>query len=190
MRVEPADGSLNNADSLVVNLASVNLTGSALEHGRNVQAQVLRVHLGRERVGESLLLACRNAHTELLCGEVPEDLGLIGLSGERAADNQDLNGLGFLVVDIEDGARGVAVDELHAEDLCLRERGGDVDVDVGGLLLAGVLNLLLDALDLFDLEVVFSNRSRAVLGGRSIPECPRHLGRRRPRSGMPRGRWR
>jgi hypothetical protein len=59
-----------------------------------------------------------------------------------------------LVVDIEDGAGGVAVDELDAEDLCIREGGGDVDVDVGGLLLAGVLDLFLYALDLFDLDEV------------------------------------
>jgi hypothetical protein len=59
-----------------------------------------------------------------------------------------------LVVDIEDGAGGVAVDELDTEDLCIGEGGGDVDVDVGGLLLAGVLDLFLYALDLFDLDVV------------------------------------
>ena len=155
LRVEPADGSLNNADGLVVDLASVDLTRSALEHGGEVQAQVLGVHLGRERVGEGLLLACGDAHAVLLRGEVPENLGLVGLSGERAADNQDLDGLGLLVVDIEDGAGGVAVDELDAEDLCVREGGGDVDVDVGGLLLAGVFDLLFDAaLDLFGLVLV------------------------------------
>jgi hypothetical protein len=154
LRVEPADGSLNNADGLVVDLASVDLAGGALEHGGEVQAQVLGVHLGRERVGESLLLACRDADAVFLRGEVLEDLGLVGLGGERAADNHDLDGLSLLVVDIEDGAGGVAVDELDTEDLCIGEGGGDVDVDVGGLLLAGVLDLFLYALDLFDLDVV------------------------------------
>jgi hypothetical protein len=154
LRVEPADGRLNNADGLVVDLAGVDLAGGALEHRGEVQAQVLGVHLGRERVGESLLLARGNADAVFLRGEVLEDCGLVGLGGERAADNHDLDGLGLLVVDIEDGASRVAVDELDAEDLCIREGGGDVDVDVGGLLLAGVLDLFLYALDLFDLDEV------------------------------------
>lgn len=57
-------------------------------------------------------------------------------------------------MDVEDGAGGVAVDELDAENLCLREGGLDVDVDVGSLLLAGVLDVLLDTLDVLDLEDV------------------------------------
>jgi hypothetical protein len=154
LRVEPADGSLNNADGLVVDLASVDLAGGALEHGGEVQAEVLRVHLGRERVGEGFLLACGDAHAVFLGGEVLEDLGLIGLGGERAADNQDLDGLGLLVVDIENGAGGVSVDELNAKDLCLRERGGDFDIEVGCLLVARVLDLFLYALDLFDLGML------------------------------------
>jgi hypothetical protein len=151
LRVEPANGSLDNADGLVVNLAGVDLTGGALEHGGEVQAQVLGVHLGREGVGEGLLLAGGDADAVFLGGEVLEDLGLVGLGGERAADDQDLDGLGLLVVDIEDGAGGVAVDELDAKDLCLGEGGGDVDVEVGCLLLEGVFDGLFDALDLFDL---------------------------------------
>jgi len=193
LRVEPADGSLNNADGLIVDLASVDLAGSALEHGGEVQAQVLRVHLGREGVGEGFLLARGNANAELLRGEVPEDLGLVGLGGERAADNQDLDGLGLLVVDIEDGAGGVAVDELDAEDLCVREGGGDVDVDVGRLLLAGVLNLLLDAaLDLFVLGLVsVGGHCRSLIIDRDdIPGRPRHLERWHPGCGKPQGRWR
>jgi hypothetical protein len=154
LRVEPANGSLDNADGLVVNLAGVDLTGGALEHGGEVQAQVLGVHLGREGVGEGLLLAGGDADAVFLGGEVLEDLGLVGLGGERAADDQDLDGLGLLVVDIEDGAGGVPVDELDAKDLCLGEGGGDVDVEVGCLLLEGVFDGLFDALDLFDLGLV------------------------------------
>ena len=57
-------------------------------------------------------------------------------------------------MDVEDGAGGVAVDELDAEDLCLREGGLDVDVDVGSGLLAGVFDVFLDTLDVLDLESV------------------------------------
>ena len=160
LRVEPANGSLNNADGLVVNLAGVDLAGGALEHCGEVQAQVLRVHLGRERVGESLVLAGGDGDAIALGGQVAQDggdfrrAGDIDGSGEGAADDQDLDGFGFLVVHVEDGAGGVAVDELDAEDLCLREGGGDVDVEVGCLLLEGVFDLLFDALDLLDLGLM------------------------------------
>lgn len=157
LRVEPANRRLNNADSLVVDLASVDLASGALQHGGEVQAQVLRVHLSRERVSESLALAGGNGDAIALGGEVAEDgrdlrrARDVDRSGERAADNQDLNGLGLLVVDVEDGTGGVAVHELDAEYLCLREGGGDVDIDVGRGLGGGVLDLLLDTLDVFDL---------------------------------------
>lgn len=157
MRVEPAHGSLNDADGFVVDLAGVDLAGGALEHGGEVQAQVLRVHLGCEGVGESLVLAGGDGDAIALGGQVAQDggdlrrAGNIDGSGERASDDQDLDGFGFLVVDVEDGAGGVAVDELDAEDFCVREGGLDVDVDVGGLLLAGVLDVVFDTLDFLDL---------------------------------------
>ena len=160
LRVEPAHGSLDDADSLVVNLASVNLAGGGLEHSGKVQAKVLRVHLSRERVSEGLVLAGRDGDAIALGGQVAQDgrdlrrAGDIDGSGERATDDQDLDGLGFLVVHVEDSACGVAVDELDAEDLCLRESGLNVDVDVGSLLLAGVLDVVLDTLDFLDLESV------------------------------------
>ena len=160
LRVKPAHGSLNDADSLVVDLASVDLAGGALEHGGKVQAEVLRVHLGRERISEGLVLAGGDGDAIALGGQVAQygrslrRAGDIDGSGERATNDQDGDGLGFLVVDVEDGAGGVAVDKLDAEDLCLREGGLDVDVDVGSLLLAGVLDVLLDTLDFLDLESV------------------------------------
>ena len=120
----------------------------------------MRVHLSRERVSESLVLAGGDGDAIALGGQVAQNgRGIrrardIDGSGERATDDQDGDGLGFLVVDVEDGAGGVAVDELDAEDLCLREGGLDVDVDVGSLLLAGVLDVVLDTLDFLDLESV------------------------------------
>lgn len=162
MRVEPRHGCLNDADSLVVDLAGVDLAGSALENGCEVQAKVLRVHLGCEGVGEGLVLAGGDGDAVALGGQVAQDggdlrrAGDIDGSGEGATNDQDLDGLGLLVVHIEDGAGGVAVDELDAEDLCLWEGGLDVDVNVGSLLLAGVLDVVFDTLDLLDLEVYVS----------------------------------
>jgi hypothetical protein len=138
----------------------VNLASCALQHSGDVQAQVLRVHLGRERVGESFVLAGGDGDAIALGGQVAQDGGdlrcarNIDGSGEGATDNHDLDGLGLLVVDIENGAGRAAVDELNAKDLCVREGSLDVDVDVGSLLLAGVLDVLFDTLDILDLENV------------------------------------
>jgi len=170
LRVEPRQGRLNDADSLVVDLTGVDLAGGALEHGGEVQAQVLRVHLGCEGVGEGLVLAGGDGDAIALGGQVAEDggdlrrAGDIDGSGEGATNDQDLDGLGLLVVHIEHGAGGVAVDELDAEDLCFREGGLDVDVEVGRLLLAGVLDVVLDTLNLLDLEFVLV-WARLAMGG-------------------------
>ena len=95
LRVEPAHGSLNDADSLVVDLASVDLAGGALEHGSKVQAKVLRVHLSCERVGEGLVLAGGDGDAIALGGQVAQNgrdlrrAGDIDGSGERATNDQD-----------------------------------------------------------------------------------------------------
>jgi hypothetical protein len=160
LRVKPGQRCLNDADSLVVDLLGVDLASCALQHGGDVQAQVLRVHLGRERVGESLFLASGDGDAIALGGQVAQDSGNlrragdIDGSGKRATNDQDLDGLGLLVVDIEDGAGRAAVDELNAKDFCVREGGLDVDVDVGSLLLAWVLDVVFDTLDILDLENV------------------------------------
>lgn len=154
MRVEEANRSLDNADGLVVDLTGVDLSSRALQNSGEVEAEILGVHLSREGVGQRLALASGDRNAIALGGEVAQNdgdlrrAGDIDGSGEGTADNQDLDGLGLLVVNIEDGAGGVAVDELHAEDLGLRERSGDVDIDVGRLLLGGVFDFFLDLFDL------------------------------------------
>ena len=93
LRVEPANGSLDDADSLVVDLASVDLAGGALEHSGEVQTEILRVHLSRERVGEGLVLAGGDGDAIALGGQVAQDgRGLrrarnVNGSGERATDD-------------------------------------------------------------------------------------------------------
>lgn len=95
LRVEPAHGSLDDADSLVVDLTSVDLAGGTLEHSGDVQAEILRVHLSRERVREGLVLAGGDGDAIALGGQVAQDgrdlrrAGDIDRSGERATDDQD-----------------------------------------------------------------------------------------------------
>lgn len=154
MRVEEANGSLDNADGLVVDLTGVDLSSRALQNSGEVEAEILGVHLSREGVGQRLALSSGDGDAIALGGEVAQNdgdlrrAGDIDGSGEGTADNQDLDGLGLLVVNIEDGAGGVAVDKLHTEDLGLRERSGDVDIDVGRLLLGRVFDFFLDLFDL------------------------------------------
>lgn len=154
LRVEEADGRLDDADGLVVDLLGVDLAGGALEDGGEVEAQVLRVHLGREGVGEALALAGGDGDAVALRGQVAQDDGHLGRAGhvdgrrQRAAHDQHLHRLGLLVVHVEHRARRVPVDQLHAEDLGLREGGRDVDVQVGRLLLGRLLDIVLDLFDL------------------------------------------
>jgi hypothetical protein len=112
-----------------------------------MQAHILGVHFGAEAVRDSLLCAGRNLNVELLCGQVAQNLGIgRGILHQRASNDGNANGLGLVVSDGEDGLGGVPIDELHAEDLGLRERGRDFDIVVGRL------GLVYDFFDLVDLE--------------------------------------
>jgi hypothetical protein len=77
---------------------------------------------------------------------------------EGATDDQDADRRYLVVGNIEDGFRGVAIDQLHAEDLGLREGGTDVDGEGGSLTF--VLRVggdlfweLLNVLDLMQINV-------------------------------------
>jgi hypothetical protein len=120
------------------------------------------------------VLASGDGDTITLGSQVAQDGGDLRRAGdidggrEGSADDQDGDGFGFLVVDVEDGAGGVAVDELDAEDLCLREGGLDIDIDVGSLLLTWVLDVFFDALGFFDLGGVLVWARLGMAGGSSL----------------------
>ena len=96
------------------------------------------MHVRRECVGERLALARRDLHSIPLRRQVPKQdrrvRGTRHIDGSRegAADDEDGDGSGFVVCDIEDGAGRTAVDEFDAEDLGVGEGGADVDGDIGG----------------------------------------------------------
>lgn len=134
LRVEEASGRLDDADSLVVDRDSVEGVLAVLQHSNELQAEVLGVEFGGEGVGNRLLGAGWDLKRITLGGEVANNLALASrLLDQRATDNGDANGSGFIVGDGEAGLGGMAVDELDAEDLRLREGDGDGDVEVGGL---------------------------------------------------------
>lgn len=104
------------------------------------------MHLGAEAVRDRLLLSSGDLEGVLLAGQVAQDAGLsASIIEEGSADNGDADGRGLLVLDGEAGLGRVAVDELDAEDLGLREAGGDGYLEVGG---DGVLFNLFNAFDL------------------------------------------
>lgn len=97
------------------------------------------MQLRSEAVWDRLRLARRNLQTNSCCGQVAHNLRRVGSTGnsnrrdKRAADDGDSDRLRLLVGDLEDCARGMAIDQLDAEDLGLREGGADVDVQLGRL---------------------------------------------------------
>lgn len=146
LRIEDASGCLDDADSLVVGRKGVESVLLVLDNSYELQTNILGVHLGGEAVGQGLLLAAGDLQAIARAGEVTEDLSLSArLLDERTTNNGDRDGLGLLVVNGKTGLGGVAVDQLDAKDLGLREAGGDSDLQVGRL---GILDDFFDILDL------------------------------------------
>jgi hypothetical protein len=147
LRVEDAGRRLHNGDGLVVDGDGVEGALLVLEHGYKLQADVLGVHLGREAVRQRLLLAAGDRQSVALAGEVAQDLRLVAsILDQRAADEVDGDGLGLLVGDGQTSLGRMAVDQLDAEDLRLREAGRDGHLQIGRLGL-----VVDDSVDIFDL---------------------------------------
>ena len=143
LRVEDAGRGLDDGDGLVVGGESEEVVLLVLEHSHELQTDVLGMHLGREAVGQRLLLAGGDYQAIALAGEIAQDVRLVAsVLDQRSADNGDGNGLGLLVVDGQAGLGRVAVDQLDAEDLRLREAGRDGDLQVGRLGLVALDNLV------------------------------------------------
>ena len=102
------------------------------------------MHLCREAVGNCLVGASGNLNGVALAGEIAKDLRLsCNFLDQRATDNGDANRSGLIVDHGQTRLGGLAVDELDAEDLRLRERDGDGDVEIGSLRLVYCLLLSL-----------------------------------------------
>jgi len=90
----------------------------------------------REVVAQALALASGDLDIIPRRSEVPDD-GLRGAlrrsvgTPERATNEGDGDGVRLGVLEGEEGLRRVPVDELHAEDLGLREGGRDFDGELG-----------------------------------------------------------
>ena len=135
--IEERGRSLDDRHSLVEDLFGKDFTRGALDNSGKVESQVLGVHLGREAVGERLLLASGDGEVVAGRRQVAEDnrrgrsAWSTNGSEERTADKEEVDGLGLLVGDVEDGLSGMAVDKLDSEDLAVREGSGNGDCNVG-----------------------------------------------------------
>jgi hypothetical protein len=113
------------------------------------------MNIQRKRIRQLFLLASLDldvvrhssqiAHNALVARRIGgERLG----GGQAAGDEDDLDGVGLVVVDFDDGVDGAVVDEFDAEDVGgVGEGGFDVGVKDGGVdggdgLLSGVLMAL------------------------------------------------
>ena len=103
-------------------------------HGRELQPQILGVHLGLDVVADPLGGPRRDLHIVARGRQVAEDL--LTLPRERDApegtpDKDDGDRVGLLVCEGDDGLGGLAVDELYAEDLGGGEGGAGLDGESG-----------------------------------------------------------
>lgn len=141
LRVEDAGRRLNNANRLVICRKGIEGILVVLDNGNELETHILGVHLGGEGVRDGFGLAGGDLGGVAGSGQVAQDDRLRTILNQGAANDRDTDGLRLLVGDGEDSLSLVAIDQLDAEDLGLRERGADGDFDVGSLaLLIHVLN--------------------------------------------------
>ena len=118
--VEDAGVWFDNRHSAVVCLNSVENVLVVADDSRNVQSQILRVHVRRNRVRNTLFRSCGNLHAIANSGQVSDEArsGWVEVGCPKTASREiDGDGFGLVVAEGEDGLSGFAVDELHAEDL-------------------------------------------------------------------------
>lgn len=147
LRVKDGGRCLDYGDGLVVDLLGENVALAVLEDGTKVEGEVLGVHLGREAVGQRLLLAGGDGQVVAGRAEVAENDRRVWSTWhtdgrhQRTTDQNQGNWLGLEVGDAENGLGCVAIDELDAKDLAVGERcrDGDGKRRAG----AGRINLLL-----------------------------------------------
>lgn len=93
------------------------------------------MHLGGEGVRDGFGLAGGDLGGVAGSSQVAQDVRLRTILDQRASDDGDADGLRLLIGDGEHRLSLMAIDELDAEDLGLRERSADGDLEVGSLAL-------------------------------------------------------
>lgn len=136
MGVKEAGRGLNNRSRTIVNQDLVEVTGRISDEGGEFDANILGLHVLGERERKLLLLASGDLNVVLDGSQVADDASISGavlgdlLHGvERTGNEGDRDGVGILVVDLNDSLGRTPVDELNAEDFGLGEDGLDISVE-------------------------------------------------------------
>lgn len=135
LRIQQTSFPLNHTHGLTKRLQRMRLALTIRHHSRQLQLQFLRMQLRSKRIANMLSLARWDLHIIPRGSQVANILHAVGGEGicpEGAADEDDGDGGGLGVVDVQEGGGGEAVDELYAEDLGAGERGLDLDVQGRG----------------------------------------------------------
>jgi hypothetical protein len=126
-----------------VNQDLVEVTGRISDEGGELDANILGLHILGERERKLLLLASGDLNVVLDGSQVADDASISGavlgdlLQGvERTGNKGDRDGVGILVVDLNDSLGRTSVDELNAEDFGLGE--DSLDISVEGSLGSGI----------------------------------------------------
>lgn len=141
MRIEDAGVLLDNGDGLVVCLDGVESVLMVTDDSSDVQSQILRVHLRRESVWNTLLFAWPDLHAITDSGQVPDEARAcwVEVWGPKTATSKvDCDRLGFIVTEGEDSLRWLSIDELHTEYL------GSWKIDIHGNCYSRALGRVLD----------------------------------------------
>jgi hypothetical protein len=147
LRIKEARGCLDDRNSAIVSLVSVEHAHVVLDRSSQVESQVLGVHLGSKAVRDRLLLASWDQKLVLADSQVADDCGRVGSArdtrgGQKRATNvAKMDGSGLLVDNREDGIGRVAIDQLDAKHLGIREGNRNLDFQLGRLLLSRVFEL-------------------------------------------------
>lgn len=130
--VEDAGIGLHNAHSAIEGLESEESALTVGQNGRNVETEILRVHLGSKGEADGFLRLGRNLETVPRSSQVANDLAVLIQIPQASTEEVDGDRVWLIVGERNQSLRWAAVDELDTEDLRVRERGVHLDGEIRG----------------------------------------------------------
>lgn len=166
--VEDAGLGLHHAHGAIEGLKGEGLTLAVRDDDSEMQTEILRVHLSGEVVADALLLTRRNLNAIPRSRQVADSLALLLEIPQATPDQLHGNGVGLVVLDVDQRLGWTTVDELDTEDLRGREGSLRLDGDIPSLCLRGLLGILL------------TNNAR--ISKLSFPSASKHASKKRKTS--------
>lgn len=139
LRVEEASRGFHNGRGAIVGRDGEDATLGVGDNGHELDADVLGLHVERKGIGHLLRLAGGDGQVVLRGRQVVQDalverrvVGQRLLRRQGARDKGDLDGAVLVVGHLDDGARGLAVDQAQADELGVGKRGRDLGIELRG----------------------------------------------------------